>query len=155
MLLGTTSVRLASLYSKPRVQIQVDVARLRLAPETTTDGERNSQEPSALPGIPSEVRARADLRGGVFLSSMNTNEIQSVLTEHIRTTILGNPQYPLTIKTALVEGGILDSFDLVSLVGFIEDSFAVNIPDSEMTLENVGTIDALASLVIRRSGIRE
>lgn len=43
----------------------------------------------------------------------------------------------------LITNGILDSFDIVALVGEIEDRFQVVLPASELTPENLDSAQAL------------
>ncbi len=49
----------------------------------------------------------------------------------------------------LVDDGILDSFDIVSLVTEINDEFDVKIPASEIIPENFNSADSLWELIQR------
>ena len=49
----------------------------------------------------------------------------------------------------LLEDGILDSFDIVSLVGEIEDEFGVVIPAEEITPDNFNSAKSLYELITR------
>ncbi len=48
---------------------------------------------------------------------------------------------------ALLDGGLVDSLGVIRLVEFIESSFQCSIPPEDFTIENFGTIDAIASYV--------
>lgn len=52
-------------------------------------------------------------------------------------------------EDALIDGGILDSFDIVTLVAEIDDTFGVEIPAEELTPENFNSAKALYALVQR------
>ena len=47
----------------------------------------------------------------------------------------------------LLASGIVDSLGMLDLVSFLEESFAIQLSDDELTPENFTTISALASFV--------
>lgn len=51
--------------------------------------------------------------------------------------------------TDFIDGNIMDSFDIVSLVGEIDDNFGVEIPAEEMIPENFNSAKALWALIER------
>lgn len=62
-----------------------------------------------------------------------------------------NPDVDYRSENALIDGGILDSFDIVTLVAEIDDVFDVQIPAEELTPENFNSAKALYALVQRLS----
>ena len=50
-------------------------------------------------------------------------------------------------STELFTSGMLDSVSLVSLLSFINEKFHVKIPSSQITMENMNTIDSLVMLI--------
>jgi D-alanine--poly(phosphoribitol) ligase subunit 2 len=50
----------------------------------------------------------------------------------------------------LVEGGLIDSFDIVSIISELNDAFEINIRVSDLKPENFNSIEALESLVQRK-----
>lgn len=66
---------------------------------------------------------------------------------HILTEL--NPDIDYETEDALIDGGILDSFDIVTLVAEIDDMFGVQIPAEELTPENFNSAKALYALVQR------
>lgn len=66
---------------------------------------------------------------------------------HILTEL--NPDIDFETEDALIDGGILDSFDIVTLVAEIDDVFGVQIPAEELTPENFNSAKALYALVQR------
>ena len=60
-----------------------------------------------------------------------------------------NPDVDFETEDALIDGGILDSFDIVSLVAEIDDVFGVQIPAEELTAENFNSAGALFALIRR------
>lgn len=66
---------------------------------------------------------------------------------HILTEL--NPDIDFETEDTLIDGGILDSFDIVTLVAEIDDVFGVQIPAEELTPENFNSAKALYVLVQR------
>lgn len=58
-------------------------------------------------------------------------------------------QAPMQADTALIEQGILDSIEILNLVAFIEERFAVALPVDAFVPENFSTPAAIAALVQR------
>ena len=54
-------------------------------------------------------------------------------------------------ETALIDDGILDSFDIVSLVSELNSCFDINITVVELVPENFNSLDAMTDLVERLS----
>lgn len=59
------------------------------------------------------------------------------------------PDVDVANCTEFIDGGIMDSFDIVSLVGEIDDSFGVEIPAEEMIPENFNSAKAIYALIER------
>ena len=54
-------------------------------------------------------------------------------------------------ETSLVDGGILDSFDIISLVSELNDTFQIDISVVDLVPENFNSAKAIAALVKRLS----
>ncbi len=52
-------------------------------------------------------------------------------------------------ETALIDGRILDSFGMITLVSELEDAFDVQIGASEMVPENFNSVQAMWEMVTR------
>ena len=51
--------------------------------------------------------------------------------------------------TALIDDGILDSFDIVTIVADVDDAYGVGIPAEELLPENFNSAAALFALIER------
>ena len=60
-----------------------------------------------------------------------------------------NPDIDYERETALIDAGLLDSFDIVTLVSEIDDVFGVEIPAQALTPENFNSAKALYGLIWR------
>jgi acyl carrier protein len=81
-----------------------------------------------------------------------SDDILSVLAKHIATTILKRPNRVIAPDEALISTGIIDSFSLVDLSLFVEDTFGVRIDDSELNAGTFDTLNQLVELISTRKG---
>ena len=54
-------------------------------------------------------------------------------------------------NTQLFDEGIFDSMGLLNLIAFIEENYKLKINDSELDVENFGSINAIASFIENKS----
>jgi acyl carrier protein len=73
------------------------------------------------------------------------------LAEFIATEILKDPNRSLSDDEALISSGLIDSFSLVDLALFVEDTYGVRIEDAELTSDVFDTLSELTSLVQQRT----
>lgn len=57
------------------------------------------------------------------------------------------PEFDFTEDVNFIEEGMLDSFDLVSLVDSIEQEFGVAIPGMDILPENFCSVDAIENII--------
>lgn len=81
---------------------------------------------------------------------MKADEIKPRLREFILKDLMRNPTYPLADDEALITGGLVDSFDLAQIAVFAEREFDVYLPDSDLTVEAMDTLDRMAEQIARR-----
>ncbi len=74
------------------------------------------------------------------------NEKLLALLEDVR------PDVDFHAETALIEDGILDSFDIISIVQAIAENFGVEIDVDDLEPENFNSITAIASLIEKLQG---
>ena len=78
---------------------------------------------------------------------MTTAEIKEKIRGYILKEIIKDPGYALRDDEQLISGGVIDSFALVHLSVFIEESFGVVIPDTELTVENMDTVNDMVARI--------
>lgn len=60
-----------------------------------------------------------------------------------------NPDIDFETENALIDGGMLDSFDIVTLVAEIDDAFGIEIPAEALIPENFNSAKAIFALIQR------
>ncbi len=73
-----------------------------------------------------------------------------ILANYISTEILKQPRRKLSPTEALISSGLVDSFHLVDLALFIEDTFGAHLDDTELTADTFDTLEQLAAVVDQR-----
>jgi acyl carrier protein len=81
---------------------------------------------------------------------MNTDEMKSKLAEYVTREILKQSDRKLRSDEPLLTSGLVDSFHLVDLALFVEDTFGVHIDDSELNASTFDSLDGLVSLIQSR-----
>jgi acyl carrier protein len=79
------------------------------------------------------------------------NDIEQSIMKHIGDVAVAS-QVTITRDTGLLETGLLDSINLVGLIQFLEERFAIRIPDSDIGADLFASPAALISYVERRLG---
>ncbi len=59
------------------------------------------------------------------------------------------PDVDFKKETALMEEGVIDSFDIIQIISELNDNFDVNISVDELLPENFDSVDAMAALIAR------
>lgn len=62
------------------------------------------------------------------------------------------PDVDFENETALIDDGVLDSFDVVSIISELDDEFDVQIRITELDPENFNSVEAIWSLIQQLKG---
>lgn len=62
------------------------------------------------------------------------------------------PDIDFENEAELMDGGLLDSFDIVSIISDLNDEFDISIRITELKAENFNTLDAMVKLVEKLKG---
>jgi acyl carrier protein len=54
---------------------------------------------------------------------------------------------------SLLENGVIDSVSMIELVGFIEETYGVHIPDEDLMPEHFETLEAIVSYIEKRKQV--
>ena len=78
------------------------------------------------------------------------NEVILPFAKLIAQTILKHANNVTTADEALISSGLIDSFSLMDLALFIEDTFGVRVEDTELNAETFDNLNQLAALISSR-----
>ena len=79
-----------------------------------------------------------------------TAEIITPIAKFIAEKILKQPNKVITADEALISSGLIDSFSLMDLALFIEDTFGVRVEDTELNAETFDNLTQLSALIASR-----
>ncbi|GAB1471508.1 hypothetical protein MASR2M66_23860 [Chloroflexota bacterium] len=79
-----------------------------------------------------------------------TNEIIPPIAKFVAEKILKQPNKVISPDEALISSGLIDSFSLMDLALFIEDTFGVRIEDTELNADTFDNLNQLAALITSR-----
>ena len=76
--------------------------------------------------------------------------IEATIAQYIESNLLEPGSAPLAHDAALVDLGVLDSMAVAAMLAFTEAEFGIVMDESEIELDNVVSVNALAGLVRRK-----
>ena len=79
-----------------------------------------------------------------------TTEIITPIAKFVAEKILKQPNKVISADEALISSGLIDSFSLMDLALFIEDTFGVRIEDTELNADTFDNLNQLAALISSR-----
>jgi acyl carrier protein len=77
-------------------------------------------------------------------------ETISSLATFIAAKILKQPNRAITADESLISSGLIDSFSLMDLALYVEDTFGVRIEDTELNADTFDNLTQLATLIESR-----
>jgi acyl carrier protein len=77
-------------------------------------------------------------------------ETISSLATFIASKILKQPNRAISSDESLISSGLIDSFSLMDLALYVEDTFGVRIEDTELNADTFDNLTQLASLIESR-----
>ena len=80
---------------------------------------------------------------------MDEQTIREKLRTFIVRELIRDERYLLGDDEGIITGGLMDSFALAELGVFVEDAFGVYIPDSDLTVEKMDTLNLMVARVQR------
>ena len=81
---------------------------------------------------------------------MKQAETLELLRAYICEEILRDNDFQLDENQPLISGGLIDSFSFISLAVFVEEEFSLHIPDGDLTVENLDTLQCMAKYIESR-----
>lgn len=79
-----------------------------------------------------------------------SDTIISSLEKYIAADILKQPNRAISPQEPLISSGLIDSFSMMDLALFVEDTFGVRIEDTELNANTFDNLSQLAGLIESR-----
>ncbi len=80
---------------------------------------------------------------------MNDATVREALRSFITTDLMRDPDYDLSDNEGIITGGLMDSFSLAEMAVYVEGKFNVFIPDSDLTVAKMDTLDQMVVRVLQ------
>jgi acyl carrier protein len=77
------------------------------------------------------------------------SEIRTQLRHFILTDLVRDPSFPLADDEGIISNGLIDSFALAQIGVFAEQAFDVYIPDPDLTVAKMGTLNQMVARIVR------
>jgi acyl carrier protein len=79
-------------------------------------------------------------------------DMKDLIARYIAEEVLKDADRKIASDEAIISSGLIDSFSLVDLALYIEETFNVRIDDTELSADVFDTIDELVELIQARQG---
>lgn len=76
--------------------------------------------------------------------------MKETLANYIATEFLHDPEREIAPDEPLISSGLVDSFNLVDLALFVEDTYGVRLDDAELAASVFDNLNQLADLIASR-----
>jgi acyl carrier protein len=80
---------------------------------------------------------------------VNEKEVREKLRKFITAELIRDPGYQLEDGEGIITEGLIDSFALAELGVYVEDEFGLYIPDPDLTVDKMNTLDQMVTRVLR------
>lgn len=79
-----------------------------------------------------------------FIMSAIASQIREFIADNF---LLGQDAESLEGDASFTDSGVIDSTGVLELVGFLEDTFGIQISDDEMSVENLDSLNRVSAFV--------
>jgi acyl carrier protein len=80
---------------------------------------------------------------------VDENTLREKLRAYICKELIRDASYPLTDTEGVITSGLMDSFALAEFAVYVEKEFGVYIPDVDLTVAKMDTLDQMVARVLR------
>ena len=83
---------------------------------------------------------------------MDKNTLKQKIRTFITRELIRDEDYDLADDEGIITGGLMDSFALAEFGVFVEDEFNVYIPDADLTVAKMDTLNQMAARIKKEIG---
>lgn len=80
---------------------------------------------------------------------MDETALRENLRRYIARDLIRDASYVIADDEGIITGGLMDSFSLAELAVYVEKEFGVYIPDTDLTVAKMDTLDQIVARVLR------
>lgn len=80
--------------------------------------------------------------------TVNEETVRQKLRTFITRELVRDETYDLSDTEGIITGGLMDSFALAEFAVYVENEFDVYIPDADLTVANMDTLDQMVARVM-------
>ncbi|MCZ2097413.1 MAG: hypothetical protein LC121_14350 [Anaerolineae bacterium] len=80
---------------------------------------------------------------------MDEQAVRENLRQYIKRELIRDESYNLTDTEGIITNGLMDSFALAEFAVYVESEFGVYIPDPDLTVAKMDTLDQMVARVMR------
>lgn len=80
---------------------------------------------------------------------MDEQTVRETLRSYIARELIRDESYVLRDDEGIITGGLMDSFALAEFAVYVESEFNVYIPDPDLTVAKMDTLDQMVARVMR------
>jgi len=81
---------------------------------------------------------------------MNREEIVGQILVYVKRLVKNDVQFDVTPETRILSEQVVDSLGIINLVTFIESKFNIKMEQSDLTLDNLDSVENIADYVVRK-----
>lgn len=91
----------------------------------------------------------------IVKNKLEQRKVTKIVAEFIKENYLyWSEDFDLGNDHSLMEGGIVDSTGILELAAFLESRFEISIGDEEFVPENLDTLNAISSYILKKTNGR-
>ena len=82
---------------------------------------------------------------------MDEATVREKIRKYIAKELIRNESYQIEDTEGIITNGLMDSFSLAEFAVYVEKEFGVYIPDSDLTVAKMDTLDQMVARVLQGS----
>ncbi|HLA44412.1 MAG TPA: acyl carrier protein, partial [Aggregatilineales bacterium] len=83
------------------------------------------------------------------LMALDPIEVREKIRAFITRELIRDASYPLQDDEEIITAGLMDSFALAELGVYVEDEFDIYIPDPDLTVAQMNTLNQMVTRILR------
>ena len=80
---------------------------------------------------------------------MDEASVRENLRQYIARELIRDESYHVEDDEGIITGGLMDSFSLAELAVYVENEYNIYIPDPDLTVEKMDTLNLIVARVMR------